>query len=170
MAIYSVLLPPGSRTEAPVEADLERAVFVKEGFCWPALFFSAIWSLWHRLWLVLIGYLVIVLMLEATSRLVGGIAPGVTGLLFALLFALEANGLRRWTLERRGWQPVAMVEGSNREAAEVRFFAGLAGRDAARPPVSPSPVPPSPARPAPASAPRIGGEQVVGLSFGPHRR
>ena len=34
------------------------AVFVKEGFCWPALFFALPWLIFRRLWWVLAGYVV----------------------------------------------------------------------------------------------------------------
>ena len=44
-------------------------------------------------------------------------------ILFAFWFALEANGLRRWTLERRGYVLVGVVEGRTLEEAERRFFA-----------------------------------------------
>ena len=27
-------------------------VLVKDGFSWPAFFFSLIWALWHRLWVL----------------------------------------------------------------------------------------------------------------------
>jgi Zn-dependent protease with chaperone function len=39
--------------------EVEGLVFVKEGFCWPGLFFPAFWLLFRGLWLVLIGYLVV---------------------------------------------------------------------------------------------------------------
>ncbi len=28
----------------------DDVVLVKDGFSWPAFFFSLIWALWHRLW------------------------------------------------------------------------------------------------------------------------
>ena len=36
------------RGRGGVDADI---VFVKDGFSWPAFFFTAVWALWHRLWL-----------------------------------------------------------------------------------------------------------------------
>ena len=45
------VLPDGCRLHHQM-ADM---VPIKEGFCWPALFFSLFWSIWHRLWLVALG-------------------------------------------------------------------------------------------------------------------
>ena len=44
MKIYSVHDRPGSL------APDRDVVLVKEGFCWPAFFLTALWALWHRLW------------------------------------------------------------------------------------------------------------------------
>ena len=35
--------------------DDEDVVLIKDGFSWPAFFFSLIWALWHRLWSRYIG-------------------------------------------------------------------------------------------------------------------
>jgi hypothetical protein len=69
-------------------------------------------------------------------------------LLVHLLFALEANNLRRWTLERRGFRLVAVAEGRNIEEAEIRYFSSREAGDPALP-VPPIPAPP----PAPTSVP-----------------
>ena len=54
MTIYTVLAPPEAGSAGP---DRDRFVFIKEGFCWPAFFFAAIWLLFRRMWLVFILYL-----------------------------------------------------------------------------------------------------------------
>ncbi len=169
MAIYTVLIPPGARPEAMRDDDLDRTVLIKDGFCWPALFFGLPWLLVRRMWLVLVAYLLAGLLLEAGARLAGGPMPGIAGALFSLFFALEANGLRRWTLERRGWRQVAALEARNMAEAEERFFRRLAGelaRKANAQAQAPEPHAPATHQP-PRPAPRIGGERVVGLSLGP---
>lgn len=98
MAVYSVLEPPprsGGR-----DAGAERFVFVRDGFSWAPFFFGALWMLWRRLWLVLLGYLVVVGALEFLLRLIGAsiAARILIGFLIALLVGLEAASLRRWTL------------------------------------------------------------------------
>lgn len=175
MSLYMVLIPPDARLEAMRLGDLDRTTFIKDGFCWPALFFSLPWLLVRRLWLVLVAYLVAGLLLEAATRLAGGPVPGIGAVLFALFFALHANGLRRWTLERRGWRQVATIEARNAVEAEQRFFSRLAASAPDQPagsgeaPVAHGSVPPARTTRTPAHGlvPRIGGERVVGLSLGP---
>jgi hypothetical protein len=175
MSVYMVLIPPGAQLEAMRLHDLDRTVLIKDGFCWPALFFSLPWLLVRRLWLVLVVYLVAGLLLEAGARLAGGPAPGVAAVLFALFFALEANGLRRWTLERRGWRQVATIEARNAVEAEQRFFSRLSASAGGQPADTgeaasehaPAPDVRSAQAPARGLVPRIGGERVVGLSLGP---
>src|SRR5215213_493917 len=54
----------------PPQASLEEAVFIKEGFSWPAFFFPVIWLVLKRLWLPLILYLVgIALVFALSARL-----------------------------------------------------------------------------------------------------
>ncbi len=165
MTVYCVLLPPGADPVRPTQAAAERVAFVKEGFCWPALFIPVIWLLWHRMWLVLLGYIAVVVAIEIAVVLTGlssdGAIHGVVAVLFALLFACEANGLRRWTLERRGWRLFGVANGSRRDEAEARFFTAWLG-NAAQPPAPPPDRPPR----QPAFVPRVGSESVVGLSLG----
>ena len=136
MTIYTVLSPPAETGSAGPDPD--SFVFVKEGFCWPALYITAIWLLWRRMWLVFILYLVAA---AAVLWFAGTMAPPVawlTVLLSGFLVALEANNLRRWTLERRGYRFVGVASGDSRSDAEFRFFAGFAGAGPERPPVEPA--------------------------------
>lgn len=106
-------------------ATAERIVFVKEGFSWPALLFAPIWLIWHRMWLVLLGYLILAAIIGYLPAVLGG-ASGwldLAMLAFAFLFALEANQLRRWSLSRRKYREVGVVAGRDRDACERQFFA-----------------------------------------------
>jgi len=102
-------------------ADLD---FVKEGFCWPALFVPLLWSLWHRLWLVALLVLVGGGVVDALALWLGWSDAMITALTLAVavLYAAEANDLRRWTLRRRGWREVAVASGRTLAEAEQRFF------------------------------------------------
>jgi hypothetical protein len=80
--------------------------------------------MWRRLWLVLLGWVVISAALIAAMHF-AGISDGVRFLvqaLFAVLVGLEAGTLRRWTLRRRKWRELATVSADTQEAAERRFF------------------------------------------------
>jgi hypothetical protein len=154
MTIYTVLAPPAAGSAGP---DTDRFVFIKEGFCWPAFFFTAIWLLFRRLWLVFLLYVVAS---AAIYYLTAKISPAVTWavvLLFGLLVALEANNLRLWTLERRGYRFVGVAAGHRMAEAEFRFFSTWPGVVEKEKPAEPSkPAPP-------AILPPIATGEIVGL-------
>ena len=66
-------------------------------------------------WLVVAGVI-------AALGLATGKDTAALEFLFALWFGLEAIGIRRFTLERRGYTLAGVVEGVDRDAAERRFF------------------------------------------------
>jgi hypothetical protein len=156
MAIYTVHAP--ARVNAP-EADPMALTFVKEGFNWPALFFPAIWLIVRRMWLVFVLYILAAVILGAASRVVAEYAVAAVSIAFAFLFALEANGLRRWTLARNGWRMIGVAEGRNRLEAERRFFDKLLAERPVAPAAVPAPPPPMP----PAMPSSDTGTQIVGL-------
>jgi hypothetical protein len=122
MRVYSVHEPP-VRTLDPLP-DAERFVFVRDGFSFRAFLFAPLWMLWHRMWWVLAGYLIVSALLETTLVVLGATPAGVfvVGLLISLLVGLEASTLRRFTLNRRGWRNVGIISGATLEDAERRFF------------------------------------------------
>jgi Protein of unknown function (DUF2628) len=127
MAVYSVFEPPERGGDATEHAG--EFVFVRDGFSFPAFLFGPLWMLWHRLWLVVIGYIIAVALLEIAIRLAGG-GAGVessAALLFAVLVGLEAASLQRWTLTWRAWRDRGIVVADDLEAAERRFFAAWVG-------------------------------------------
>jgi hypothetical protein len=161
MSVYTVHEPPMRAGAAA--ADVECFAFVRDGFSWWAFLFAPLWMLRHRMWLVLIGYVVIAGAIEVPVKLSGApaSAASVIGLLLGLLVGLEAGTLRRFTLHRRGWKNLGVVSGDDLEDAERRFFDAWLLRKS-----SPSNGPPEP-MPGPASAaPRWRGPRgpdVVGL-------
>jgi hypothetical protein len=125
MRAYTVHAP----ADAP--AAPEEFAFVKDGFSWPALFAPILWILWHRLWLTLVAYVIFVLVVAWTGRLVSDAAAVVVALLGSLLFALEANNIRRQSLANRGWSDLGASSGQNIDEAELRFFDKWRGGNAA---------------------------------------
>ncbi len=101
--------------------DLE---FVRDGFSWGALLFTIVWPLYHGLWLVFVIVLAVSALLSAAMSVVGlsDFGQSTVWLAAALLFAFEANNLRRWTLRRRGWRDVGVAAGRTLSDAEHRFF------------------------------------------------
>ncbi len=105
--------------------DPERDIrLVKEGFCWPAFFFSIIWALWCRLWLAAAGILAAELALRGILELLGAdvLTQAVVSFAFAVLLGVVGNDIKRWTLFRSSYLQVAVVTGSNRDTAERRFW------------------------------------------------
>ena len=121
MPIYTV--------HAPVLADAgvaatDRFAFVRDGFhVWAALF-APIWLAWHRLWLALIGWMVVVAGIDAAMAALGagGNAIFLVDVMLALLMGFEAASLRRWTLSRRNWRQIDIVVADDEEQAERRCF------------------------------------------------
>lgn len=124
MHVYSVHAPPDlSEAEAA-----ERMVFIKDGISWPALFVPVLWLLWQRMWLPLLGYLLFIALVAFVDARLGDTAAMIVAVLGNILFALEANAIRRWSLGRRGWRMVGESFGYDRSEAEVRFFRGEAAK------------------------------------------
>ena len=153
MAVYSVFEPPERGNDAALDA--ERFAFVRDGFSFVAFLFGPLWMLWHRLWLVLAGYLCAVVLLAAVFHGIGASSgvQGFAGVMLSTLVGLEASSLRRWTLTARGWRDHGIVVADDLEAAERRFFTAWIPptRDHALPPLPPqpsqssqTPLPPAP--------------------------
>src|SRR5664279_1928570 len=108
MPTFTVHAPPPNKGEAATEP--ERFVFVRDGFHFWAFVLAPLWLLVHRLWLALLGYLVVsvvlglVLFLLGVSTRVQLPVSLLVALLVALLVGFEATTLWRWTLARRGWK------------------------------------------------------------------
>jgi hypothetical protein len=117
-----VFEPPERDGDAVARA--ERIVFVRDRFTWGAFLLAPLWMLWHRLWLVLLAYLIVMAAVVAGLDR-AGFETGARVLivaLIALLIGFEAASLRRWTLRRRGWRELGTVIGDDLESAERRFF------------------------------------------------
>ena len=152
--IFLVFEPKDRLKNAPMLADAERVVFLREKFSWPALFFGPFWLAWHRLWLALaawvvaffaFGILVVSLKLPDSMMFAAFVVP-------SLIVAFEATALRRRKLLRKGMRDAGVVIAQDIEIAERRFFADWAKRIGAAaversaplpdavPPLDPSPV------------------------------
>ena len=124
MATFTVHEPPNPPADRIERA--ERLVFVKDGFTWAAALFAPLWMIVHRLWWVLLAYLVL-----------GGIAGVLQSLIefdpdwitlaaigLSILIGFEAGTLRRWALDRQDWRTLGSVSGRNLAECERRFFDG----------------------------------------------
>ena len=123
MSIYTVHEPPLRAAETMPDPD--RFAFVRDGFSVWAFLFAVLWMLWHRLWLVLFAYIVVMVGVESALRYAGFSGPvlAIVAIFISLLVGIESSTLRRFALARRGWKNVGVVSGNDLEEAERRFFA-----------------------------------------------
>lgn len=122
MKTFTVYEPPGSAADRLDRA--ESLIFVKEGFNWVAAAFTPFWLLANQLWLALIAFIGVVLLMQGGFWLFGissRAMPYAMGAL-QLIAGLEADTVKRWTLERNGWQAAGSVNGRDAEECERRFF------------------------------------------------
>ena len=120
---------PVFTVHAPVMNDAgSRAtdgfVFVRDGFhVWAALL-GGVWLAWNRLWLALIGWIVVMAAVDFGLAALGAGGPAIflVDVMPALLMGFEAASLRRWTLSRRNWRQLDIVVADDAEQAERRFF------------------------------------------------
>jgi hypothetical protein len=121
MPVYTVHAPV---TNGADSAATDRFAFVRDGFHFWAAVLGPVWLGWHRLWLALTGWIVLMAAIDvAMVRL--GVDSGaifLADLLLALLLGFEAASLKRWTLSRRHWRQLDIVVADDEEAAERRFF------------------------------------------------
>lgn len=150
MLSFTVHEPPHAPTDRTDRA--ESLVFVKDGFSWSAALFAPLWLLAHRLWWPFLGYVVLSGLFELL-RWSTMVDPGwvtLAGIVLHILIGFEADTLRRWSLDRRGWRTLGSVSGRNAAECERRFFEQwLPGQPLIAPAPSLKPLGNAPARTTP---------------------
>ena len=121
MPVYTVHAPVTNGADLTAT---DKFAFVRDGFHFWAAVAGVIWLAWHRLWLALIGWVVLVLAVNAGLGAlgVGSRAILLINLVLAVLLGFEAASVRRWTLSRRKWRMLDVVVADDEESAERRFF------------------------------------------------
>ncbi len=123
MAQYVVLEPSDSK-------DAEKAIFVRDGFHVLALVLPFVWLLTQRLWFEAFAVLGISILLGLVGTYFGiaDVIPFLT-LLVSLFVALEGVNWRISKLKRQGFVEKAVIDASDLDEAEVRYFYGLEEAD-----------------------------------------
>ncbi len=127
MPVYTVHAPVGDGADL---AATDKFTFVRDGFHFWAAVASVVWLAWHRLWLALIGWILLTIVIDVGLAQLG-VGSGVilfVDLVLALLTGFEAASLQRWTLSRGNWRQLDIVVADDEEAAERRFFDRWAAR------------------------------------------
>ena len=121
MPVYTVHAPV---THSADYRATDRFAFVRDGFhVWAALL-GVVWLAWHRLWLALLGWIVVMTAIDVGLVKLGTGSGTIflVDVLLALLLGFEAASLKRWTLSRRKWRQLDIVVADDEETAEHRFF------------------------------------------------
>lgn len=118
MTTYTVYMPPQDNL---VQSE-ENFRLIPDAKATAALFFPPFWLIWHKLWLPLMVYFCVIVAIMILAFASPGIAVSYLSILPGLYLLLEGYELVRKNLENRGWQYAGIVEGENREEAEIRFI------------------------------------------------
>lgn len=118
LSAYTVHAPSG------MLQDPEKLVFVREKFSLFAFSFPWLWLIVHRVWRILLIYLLVIFGLIAFLAWTGvsPVASTMTIVLIGLYFGLEAPALRQAALRRRGFTQIASVLAASEKEAEQRYF------------------------------------------------
>ncbi len=129
MQIYTVHTKSRSPSFVLKREEMEKTVFVKEGFCWTAMLFTVLWAGWHHMWRHGAILIVAALLLGLISDGMDVAAPLQTlvALGMLLIIGFEGNNWRREELEKNEYSLVAVVVGKNRDAALFRYLEDVAG-------------------------------------------
>ena len=121
MPVYTVHAPVANGADL---AATDKFTFVRDGFHFWAAVFSVLWLIWHRLWLALLGWIVVTAAVEIGLAQLGAGRGAImlANMLIAILMGFEATSLQRWTLSRRKWRQLDIVVADDEESAERRFF------------------------------------------------
>jgi hypothetical protein len=127
MQIYTVHTksrPPSFLLE---KEEMEKAVFVKEGFCWTAMLFTVFWACWNHMWrhgaMLVVAALALYSILDGMNVAVPLQTLAVLGAL--LVVGFEGNNWRREELGKKEYALTAVVAGKSRDAAAFRYFKNI---------------------------------------------
>jgi hypothetical protein len=126
MPVYTVHAPTAYAADFRAT---DKFVFVRDGFHFWAMVLGPLWLIWKRLWLALLGWVILIVALEVVAVQLGGGAEAlaVVNVMVAILMGLEASTLQRWTYSRRNWRQLDVVVADDEESAERRFFDRFTG-------------------------------------------
>ncbi|MBL6935089.1 MAG: DUF2628 domain-containing protein [Alphaproteobacteria bacterium] len=129
MQIYTVHTKSRSPSFVLEREEMEKIVFVKEGFCWTAMLFTVLWAGWHGMWrhgaMLVVAALLLSLIFDAME--VAAPLQTLVALGALLIVGFEGNNWRREELEKKEYSLIAVVAGENRDAAIFRYLKDIAG-------------------------------------------
>ncbi len=129
MKLYTLYVPaiePGGvlPNSGRLHRQMANIVPIKEGFCWPAFFFSLFWSLWHRLWLLTLGLVAAQLVISVLVFQSGAneVVTIVVSCGISLMLGFMGNDFRRSKLEWNGFTERGILLDRTAEAAVRQYL------------------------------------------------
>jgi hypothetical protein len=127
MRLYTIHVP--RRPWSSITTVVAATVAVKDGFSWPAFFFSFLWALTQRLWLVALVLFAVEMLLMIPFTYLDGATEAAGSLGVMLVLGWIGNDLKRRGLEKRGLEQHEVVLADSAEAAVRRYFSEMSPRD-----------------------------------------
>jgi hypothetical protein len=107
-------------TYAVFDKDATAApAVVADRFSWFAAVLPPVFALVHGLWLELVAYVIVVMLLGASTVALGDDAAFWIYVVFAIWLGFEAPALRRAALARRGWRYRTEVVAPTEDLAQL---------------------------------------------------
>ena len=105
---------------------------IKQGYCWPAFFFSYIWAMVSKMWVLGIGALIAILVLGLVVEIsiptnlisIKNFIINLVAIAISMYFGSNGNQLREKSLLSRGFELEDTVTASNKDGAVALFLKG----------------------------------------------
>ena len=118
MRVYTLHHPSGA------DVLSEDPVLIREGFNWPAAFFTSLWALWAGMWLIALLILIAAAGLQIALEFAGAgrSVQFAAGIGLSAIVGFCANDWRRAKLHRRGYRFQGVVAATDMDSARRRWF------------------------------------------------
>ena len=119
---YTIYEP--RRTDKNPLNRADQLVFVREGFSFWAMIAPPLWMIYHGLWRALLGFFILIFAIKLITWLFAleSLTPGLLIISLFVGFGFLANDLRRFFLEKDGFQMIGAITGPSQLECERRFF------------------------------------------------
>lgn len=120
MKLYNALIKKNN------QGTIEDIILIKEGFSYPAFFFSGLWFLYHKMWKEFAVLALINILFAVSSKISSGFDKAALEFAFIFIIALNAN---YWFCEKllktKNYEFIGLVFGDNAANAKLRFIKNL---------------------------------------------
>ncbi len=153
MRYYTVHLPhglsQGGEPKSSAGQMLGSALFVREGFCWGAFFFSILWAIGHGMWLGALAMAALLALVVGLPEIfaLDWASRAVLIIGYLLVCGFNGNDWRRLGLKEGGWDLVSVIAARDRDHAVMRLARLLGRGEESKTPPAPASAPQAPAAP-----------------------